>query len=105
MKYNYIFTVNCDTDGYIAYVPAFDITVVDDNIGDLITAIETAIETCIRVYKEEGVSIPDEDKEFVLSGKIALRVPRSLHKKIIMRARCEGVSMNQYIVSRLSGKE
>lgn len=36
------------------------------------------------------------------SGKISLRVPRSLHMRIAEEARKEGVSLNQYALYKLS---
>jgi len=41
-----------------------------------------------------------EDIEY--SGKISLRVPKSLHKELVERAKCEGVSLNQYALFKLS---
>lgn len=36
------------------------------------------------------------------SGKISLRIPKSLHKKLAEEARAEGVSLNQYALYKLS---
>lgn len=36
------------------------------------------------------------------SGKFVARVPRSLHARLVARARAEGVSMNTLVVSLLS---
>ncbi len=35
-------------------------------------------------------------------GRILLRVPRSLHKRLVEEARIEGVSLNQYALYKLS---
>ena len=37
------------------------------------------------------------------SGKISLRIPKSLHKKLAEEAKEEGVSLNQYALYKLSG--
>jgi antitoxin HicB len=102
MKYNYFFTVKWEIDGYCAYIPAFNATVVDDNLDDLIEGVEFSIETGIDICKEEGRPIPVEDGDIQTSGKVALRLPRSLHKKMLVQSKYEGVSMNQYIVSKLA---
>lgn len=102
MKYNYHFTIKWDTDGYVAYVPAFNATIVDDNLDDLIEGIEFSIETGIEICKEEGRPVPPEDGKIQTSGKVALRLPKSLHKKMLVESKHEGVSMNQYIVSKLA---
>lgn len=36
------------------------------------------------------------------SGRILLRIPRSLHKRLAEAAKVEGVSLNQYALYRLS---
>ena len=102
MKHNYYYTIQQEEDGYSAYIPAFKATVVDEDLKSIEEAIENTIEMCIDLYKKEGRKIPPEDGKLKTSGKIALRIPKSLHRKIIFQAKNEGVSMNQYIVSKLS---
>ena len=36
------------------------------------------------------------------SGKLVLRIPRSLHKSLKEAAKVEGVSLNQYMIYKLS---
>ncbi|MCL2861092.1 MAG: type II toxin-antitoxin system HicB family antitoxin [Firmicutes bacterium] len=43
-----------------------------------------------------------EDIEF--NGKILVRVPKTLHKDLIVQAQHEGVSLNQLIVYKLAGQ-
>lgn len=102
MKYNYFYIIQQEEDGYSAYIPAFKATVVDDELKSLEQGIKDTIEMAISVYQEEGREIPPEDGKIKTSGKIALRVPKSLHRKIIFQAKSEGVSMNQYIMSKLA---
>lgn len=40
------------------------------------------------------------DKEF--SGRISIRIPKSLHKELSITAKQEAVTLNQYIVYLLS---
>lgn len=67
-----------------------------------IDTIETAYELCLK----KGITFPkpakiDENLE-QLSGRITLRVPRSLHFKLVQLANSEEVSLNQFIVYKLS---
>ncbi|MDA8219127.1 MAG: toxin-antitoxin system HicB family antitoxin, partial [Dehalococcoidales bacterium] len=64
----------------------------------------TAVRKCLDVAEdwiesaqEDGVQIPEPFDSSIgkFSGKFVLRVPRSLHRQLAMRARAEGVSMNQ----------
>lgn len=67
-----------------------------------IDTIETAYELCL----EKGIAFPEPEKSSEhlaqLSGRITLRIPKSLHFKLAQQAENEGVSLNQFIVSDLS---
>jgi antitoxin HicB len=58
--------------------------------------IETAIDM--------GQDIPLPWSNFEYGGKIALRLPKSLHKQSVMAAERDGTSLNQYIVMAISEK-
>lgn len=71
-------------------------------------ARELAIETIITSYElciEEKISFP-KPLEFKnlesVSGRVTLRMPKSLHAKLTLESEKEEVSLNQYIVSSLS---
>lgn len=53
--------------------------------------------------REEGVSL-DQFKEELegYSGKLVLRIPRSLHRELKQQAAAEGVSLNQYMLYKLA---
>ena len=40
--------------------------------------------------------------EIGYSGKISLRVPKSLHKELVESAKKEGISLNQFILYKLA---
>ena len=39
-----------------------------------------------------------------MAKQIALRIPKSLHERLVAEAKAEGVSLNQYIVYVLSSR-
>ena len=39
------------------------------------------------------------------SGRILLRMPKSLHEKLVIEAKQEGVSLNQYMLYKLSSEK
>jgi predicted HicB family RNase H-like nuclease len=41
-------------------------------------------------------------QEIEYNGKILVRVPKSLHKELVAKAKNEGVSLNQFIAYKLS---
>lgn len=54
---------------------------------------------------DDGTAVSWEDYKRDLeeySGKLVLRIPRSLHKSLKERAAIEGVSLNQYMLYKLS---
>ncbi len=54
---------------------------------------------------KQGWSLPDPSLPVsAMSGRITLRVPRSLHRRMAERADQEGVSLNQLLVSFISEK-
>jgi predicted RNase H-like HicB family nuclease len=55
----------------------------------------------IESASEHGEPIPPAERRF--SGNLRLRLPVSLHGRLAREAEREGVSLNQWIVSRLAG--
>lgn len=63
-------------------------------------ALDT-IRTTQKVFFEKGMPFPSP-KEFQsasVSGRVTLRLPRSVHAKCIYEAEAEGVSLNSYILT------
>jgi hypothetical protein len=53
----------------------------------------------------EGISLGEMDKLRTVqgySGKISLRVPRTLHRDLVRDAKEEGISLNQFINFKLA---
>lgn len=93
-----------ETGGYMASIPQLKgCMTCGDDIAKALANLEDAKREWIETAMERGISIPEPDdglKDY--SGQLRLRIPRSLHKRISLRAKTEGVSMNQYCVSLLS---
>lgn len=73
-----------------------------DTYEEAFTNIREAMELWIEVKLDGGFSVPvpiDGDK---FSGKFVVRLPKSLHAKLVMEAEKEGVSLNQYALYKLS---
>jgi predicted RNase H-like HicB family nuclease len=63
--------------------------------------IREAMEGWIETKLDGGFPVPEPFND-EYSGKFALRMPKSLHSRLAAQAAREGVSLNQYIVYRLS---
>lgn len=59
----------------------------------------------LEIALEDGFPIPLPDERPTYAGKVLVRMPRSLHRRLAERAQGEGVSLNQYIVSLLSAAQ
>ena len=65
-------------------------------------AIDT-IETTAEIFKQEGRSMPEPALSNVeFSGRITLRLSKTLHRLLAEQADDEVVSLNQHIVNQLS---
>lgn len=57
---------------------------------------------------DDGTTISLEEFKRSLedySGKLVVRIPRSLHKELTEAAKVEGVSLNQYILYRIASSQ
>lgn len=62
-----------------------------------------AIETAAEAFAEQGRAFPQAQEPVDdFSGRVTLRLPRSLHRALAMAADDEGVSLNQHLVNVLS---
>ena len=92
-----------DENGYVAFIPELKGCITtglteEDALENLKDAKDTWLSSAID--NEDPIPEPDITKEY--SGEFKLRMPKSLHRILMLNAREEGVSMNQYCVMLLS---
>ena len=63
-----------------------------------------AVEEVVSAFHKEGKTLPPETADKHFSGKIALRISPSLHKKIAIKAQQKGESINRFIQEQLASK-
>ena len=51
----------------------------------------------------EGIDIPEPVTDEKFSGRFVLRIPKSLHRRLTLQAKREGVSLNQLAACLLAG--
>jgi len=71
---------------------------------EAIRNLEEAAESWIKASLEQGLEIPEPFMNQGFGGKIALRLPHSLHRQATRMAEREGVSLNQFLVSAISAR-
>jgi predicted HicB family RNase H-like nuclease len=73
-----------------------------DTARKALMEIEKVVTESIKWMEEEKEPIPEPFGLKKYKGNLTLRVPSELHKKLIIKSAEEGVSLNQYILSKIS---
>jgi len=73
-----------------------------DSAAEAFSALEAAAESWLEAAIEMGAQIPSPFDENDYSGKLVLRLPKSLHRKAAIAAERDGVSLNQFLVASLA---
>jgi len=105
LNLDYPFTVRPDTDdgGYIVEFPDLRYCVgTGDTREEAIKDAIAAKNEWINAAFENGIPIPEPSSKEEYSGRVTLRIPKSLHRKVIEAAKKEGVSANQYLSHLIS---
>ncbi len=72
-----------------------------DSAEEALEMIREAMAGWIEVALAEGISIPEPAADAEYSGRFLVRAPKSLHRDLVQRARAEGASLNQFVVTTL----
>ncbi len=100
----YSFTVEADPDGgYVISFPDLPGCLTEaDDLSEIPSTVEEVRSLWLETAYEHGVDIPLPSYPEETGGRILLRLPKSLHKRLLQQAEREGVSLNQYAVSVLA---
>lgn len=92
-----------EDDGFIAVCPELEgLSAFGESAGAAVAELEEAISLAVETYAEEGWPLPKPRGYPQHSGQLRLRLPRSLHSWLVAEAEQEGVSLNTFLVGRLS---
>ena len=69
---------------------------------EAVEAIQEAKRLWIEARLEGGYAVPEPTETRDYSGRLLLRLPKSLHRTLTRQAKREGMSLNAYLVSHLS---
>lgn len=72
-----------------------------DNKVEALKMIEDAKKAWIEVALKRKIKIPEPEKD-EFSGKLNVRMPKFLHRKLSYRAKKEGISLNTLISTTLA---
>jgi predicted HicB family RNase H-like nuclease len=88
---------------YIALSPELPgLSGIGANPADAIRELEVAIELALETYADAGEQPPAPSVIGEYSGQFRLRLPKSLHQGLVLRAESEGISLNALAMSLLA---
>lgn len=89
--------------GYVASILEFPGLVADgDTVEEALENLERAAKSWLEVALANGQDVRDPVDFNGYSGKVALRLPRSIHSQASQMAEQEGVSLNQFLVAAIA---
>ncbi|QQS15065.1 MAG: type II toxin-antitoxin system HicB family antitoxin [Rhodospirillales bacterium] len=92
-----------DGGGYAARVPELaGCLATGETAEEALAEIRDAIRSWVLTAREFGDVVPPPASQVAYSGKWVQRVPKSLHRRLVDRARTEGVSLNQLATALLA---
>jgi predicted HicB family RNase H-like nuclease len=69
---------------------------------EALTGLQEVVVDVVRDLTQQGEEVPEPLSERPYSGKFNLRVGEQLHRRLAMQAAEEHLSLNQYVVRRLT---
>lgn len=89
--------------GYFARIVEFPGCMTEGkDFAEAAEMLDDAMASWIEARLEEGLPIPEPLTNTEYSGKLLVRMPKSLHRALSRHAESEGISLNQYIVAKLA---
>ncbi len=89
--------------GFVGYIPELKGCITQaETKTEVLNMLEDAKTSWLTVAIEDNMDIPEPISEDEYSGKFNLRIPKSLHKGLALKAKKEGVSFNQYVTFLLA---
>jgi predicted RNase H-like HicB family nuclease len=68
---------------------------------EALAEVRSVVAVIIKDMVKSGELLPEPLGSRAYSGKLMLRLPKEVHRDVAIRAAEEGVSLNQYLLSRL----
>ncbi|MCX7779648.1 MAG: type II toxin-antitoxin system HicB family antitoxin [Negativicutes bacterium] len=96
--------IPAEEGGFVGVVPELPGCITQgETLEDTVRMINDAMRAWIECALEEGITIPEPvNSEEDYSGKFVVRVPKSLHRDLVRKAKEENVSLNQLTAYLLS---
>ena len=101
--YARVLTPDAEYGGYTAEILEFPGCVTEgDTPHEALENLEAAAEGWIEAALSMGQDIPEPSDAQGYGGRVALRLPRSLHRRAMQLAERDGTSLNQFLVAAIA---
>jgi len=101
--YARVLTPDAEYGGYTAEILEFPGCVTEgDTPDEALENLEAAAEGWIEAALSMGQDIPEPSDAQGYGGRVALRLPRSLHRRAMQLAERDGTSLNQFLVAAVA---
>jgi predicted HicB family RNase H-like nuclease len=101
--YRYAVQWSPDDDEFVATVAEFpSLSWLDSDQVEALRGLERLVENVIADMTAEGEQIPEPLSDRSYSGRLSLRVPAALHRKLAIEAVQNQVSLNTYATELLA---
>lgn len=105
MRYSVVLQWSEDDDAYVAIIPELPgCNAVASTAAEAAESVEEAARVYLHGWEDEGKPLPEPDLMRDFSGQLRIRIPKSLHARLVVQARLDGTSLNTHIVHLLSGR-
>lgn len=105
-KYTYRIEWSDEDEGYIGRCLEFPLLSSQEKTPEAaLKEIRTVVEASAKWMEEEGQELPEPLGTQKYKGRIVLRVPPEIHKELVVESREAGVSLNQFLLSKVARSE
>lgn len=102
-KYRVLVEWSTEDEAFVARVPALHyVSAHGDSPEGAAHEARIAAEGVLKSYASSGRAAPESETSADFSGQVRLRMPKSLHERLVQLATFEEVSLNTLMVSFLS---
>lgn len=100
-----ILTPDAESETYAAEILEFPGCIAEGSSPEeAYQRLEKSAESWIEAAVDLGQSIPQPLSAKGFGGRVALRLPKSLHRQVALAAIRDGVSLNQFLVAAVAEK-
>lgn len=101
-KYSYRIDFDADDNIYIGSCTEFtSVSAHGKTQEKALKEVKVAVLNALEWMKKDGEKLPEPLSLHKFSGKYPLRMPPEKHRKLAIEASFQGISLNQFIISKL----